>query len=299
MGSLAKSEIPLPAPESSPLAEFSGYRLVDWVEEIYPVLKGKSNPAELALIRDAVIDSNSKSLIDLGIGGGGDLATVLNQLDRCDHKLSRVEAIDIDLRMKLRARSNLLAHGKRVQIQSVDWHSKEQLSPLSQTPFDFAFLLGNALSQVEGSQVEGSHVEGPTNTSGLSQQRIVMQHFANLIRPGGYLFFDTRNFERIHSMRELSPFERLSSTWSVLEGSTYHGTDEVFVFPRDVQDSTVVLDYYYPEGRVWSQMSVHPIYRSNIPQLLGPEFVLEKVFYDYQDTENPNAQFFQFLARRL
>lgn len=289
MNSLARPEVENLTLNCNPLVDFSDYRLVDWVEEIYPVLKGRSSAAELALVRDLIADSGSKSLIDLGIGGGGDLATLLNQLDNCGHKISRIEAIDIDLRMKLRARSNLLAHGKRVQIHSVDWHNEKQLFPLTQTPFDFAFLLGNALSQVEGS----------TNTSSLSQQRIVIQNFSKLIRPGGYLFFDTRNFERIRSMRELSPFERLSSTWSVLEGSTYHGTDEVFVFPREVENSIVVLDYYYPRGQVWSQMSVHPIYRGDMSELLGTEFALEKIFYDYKNEENPNCLFHQYLVRRL
>lgn len=271
-----------------PHGKFENYRFVDWVDEIYLPFKGESRAAELAVLADVIIKNDHRRILDLALGGGGDLSCLLQVLSAKNHRVETPHANEIDQRFLALSCEKLQAKQQSVIIHQALWNELDRAVLADNKPFDFAYLLGNSLSVLGGAT--------PHETR--QKQQAAIDSFAQLIKSGGHLFLDIRNFDHILSRAHCSFEERAETTYSTKQSVCYHGTDRVTVIPEFATEEVMNLDYYDHLQRTWSRLTVYPIRCQTLHDLLSPYFIIEQIFYDYQITKRENCLFLQFLARR-
>jgi len=59
-----------------------------------------------------------------------------------------------------------------------------------------------------------------------------------------------------------------------------------------------VLHYYDKKEKKWSKLDLYPIYQNDMKEILSKDFVIEKVYHDFQEKEKKKSLFVQYLARR-
>lgn len=154
--------------------------------------------------------------------------------------------------------------------------------------FDFGFLTGNSLTYIGG---------GSREYTKRAQQSIVSK-FAQLVRKNGYLFIDSRNYDYIRSLINL-PKEKIFENFTFEQTVYYHGFQKkIIVFPAYISETVVVLHYYDKEDKRWSKLDLYPIYKNDMLEILTKDFVVEKVYNDFQHAKNGKSLFLQYLARR-
>src|SRR3989338_1420941 len=81
---------------SNPIEEFSDFKYVSWEKEIYPKFKGGTEPKEVQFFAEILKRHNIKSILDLGIGGGIELAGIAKHLQSEKYGLTSIEGNEID-----------------------------------------------------------------------------------------------------------------------------------------------------------------------------------------------------------
>lgn len=141
-------------------------------------------------------------------------------------------------------------------------------------------------------------VGGGTREYTKKAQQIVVHKFAQLLKKGGYLFIDTRNYDYIKSLMNL-PKEKIFENFTFDYSVYYHGFQEkVLVFPAYISDTVVVLHYYDKQNKKWSKLDLYPIYQKDMIEILSEDFVIEKIYHDFKEEKKEKSLFVQYLARK-
>ncbi len=125
-----------------------------------------------------------------------------------------------------------------------------------------------------------------------------MTKFAQLIKRGGYLFIDSRNYDYIKALMHL-PKEKILEHFTFDYTVYYHGfSEKILAFPAYISDTVVVIHYYNKEGKTWSKLDLYPIYQEDMLEILNKDFEVEKVYHDFVEEAKEKSLFVQYLARR-
>ncbi len=273
---------------SNPIEEFSGYKFVNWEKDIYPKFKGGVKKEEIGFFLNLIERNKLKSIIDFGVGGGTELSSIIEGLKERKYALDSVEANEVNEDFIKQATK--LFHSKKqdVIIHKANWLDLPQANSPYTHVFDFGFLTGNSLT----------YIGGGTREYTKNAQQIVVNKFAQLLKKGGCLFIDTRNYDYIKSLMNL-PKEKIFENFTFDYSVYYHGFQEkVFVFPAYISDTVVVLHYYDKQGKKWSKLDLYPIYQNDMIDILRKDFTIEKVFHDFGLEKKQKSLFVQYLARR-
>ena len=146
-------------------------------------------------------------------------------------------------------------------------------------------LTGNSLT----------YIGGGTREYTKKAQQSVVSKFAQLIKKGGYLFIDSRNYDYIRSLMNL-PKEKIFENFTFDYSIYYHWN--IFVFPAYISDTVIVLHYYDKENKIWSKLDLYPIYQKDMIEILSKDFTIEKIYYDFEEKKKEKCLFIQYLARR-
>lgn len=273
---------------SNPIEEFSNFKFVSWEKEIYPKFKGNIEEEERDFFLNLIIKNKLKSVIDFGVGGGTELNGIISGLKEKQYILDSVEANEVDDEF-IRQTSDLFNRNKeQVLIHKANWLDLPKAEPPYTHVFDFGFLTGNSLT----------YIGGGTREYTKKAQQIVVKKFAQLLKKGGYLFIDHRNYDYIKSLMNL-PKEKIFENFKFNYSVYYHGFQEkVIVFPAYISDTVVVLHYYDKQGKKWSKLDLYPIYQKDMIDILSEDFVIEKIFYDFKEEKKEKSLFVQYLVRR-
>jgi len=95
------------------------------------------------------------------------------------------------------------------------------------------------------------------------------------------------------------PKKKIFSNFTFNYSVYYHGFEKrVVVFPAYISETVVVLHYYDKKTKAWSKLDLYPIYQNDMLEILSKEFVVEKIFYDFEPEVKAKSLFIQYLARR-
>ncbi len=273
---------------SNPVEEFKNFKYVSWEKDIYPKFKGGTKDSEIEFFTHLIKEKNIKNILDLGVGGGSELSAIFKKLKNDHYKLESAEANEIDDDFIDQAQKLFYKKKQDITIHKGNWVDLPEAIPKYTHAFDFAFLTGNSLT----------YIGGGTREYTKKAQQSVVSKFSQLIKPGGYLFLDSRNYDYIRSLMNLTPdkiFENFNFDYSVY----YHGfQDKIIAFPAYISETVVVLHYYDIEANIWGKLDVYPIYQSDMIDILGKDFVIEKIFHDFEEKNKSKSLFVQYLARR-
>jgi len=273
---------------SNPIEEFSDFKFVSWEKEIYPRLKGGSKKTEMDFLSNLIMQRNLKSIIDFGVGGGVELSGIIEEFRKRKYQLQSAEANEVDAEFIKQADKLFKKEKQSVEIHMGNWLDLPKSDPAYTHIFDFGFLTGNSLT----------YIGGGTREYTKRAQQAVVSKFAQLIKKGGYLFIDSRNYDYIKSLMNL-PKEEIFENFTFDYTIYYHGSEKkVIVFPAYISDTVVVLHYYDKEKKIWSKLDLYPIYQKDMIEILSKDFVIEKKFHDFEEKEKRKSIFTQYLAKR-
>lgn len=273
---------------SNPIEEFKDFKFVSWEKEIYPKFKGGTKESEIQFFANLIKEHNLKNVLDLGVGGGTELSGIVNALQKSNYPLQSAEANEIDDEFILQSQALFYKNKQNVLIHKANWLDLPEANPPYGHDFDFAYLTGNSLT----------YIGGGTREYTKKAQQSVVSKFAQLIKKGGYLFIDSRNYDYIRSLMNLPKneiFENFNFDYTVY----YHGfQDKVIAFPAYISDTVVVLHYYDKEDKKWSKLDLYPIYQHDMIDILSKDFTVEKIYNDFEEGDKKKSLFVQYLARK-
>jgi len=273
---------------SNPIEEFSNFKFVSWEKDIYPRLKGQIKKEEQDFFVNLIIKNKLKSVIDFGVGGGLDLSSILDGLKKRGYKLDSFEANEVDEEFIKQVKKLFKKKEQDVIIHKANWLDLPKAEPPYTHLFDFGFLTGNSLT----------YIGGGTREYTKKAQQIVVGKFAQLLKKGGYLFIDSRNYDYIRSLMNL-PKEKIFENFTFDYSVYYHGFQEkVLVFPAYISETVVVLHYYDKANKKWSKLDLYPIYQKDMIEILSKDFVIEKIYHDFKEGKKDKSLFVQYLARK-
>ncbi len=273
---------------SNPIEEFQDYKFVSWERDIYPKFKGGTKQDEIDFFVDTIIEKKLKNIIDFGVGGGTEISGILETLQKQKYSFENVEANEVDEDFINQAQTLFYKRKQSILIHKANWLDLPSASPSYNHLFDFGFLTGNSLTYIGG---------GTREYTKKAQQSIVSK-FAQLIRKDGYVFIDSRNYDYIRSLMNL-PKEKIFENFTFTQTVYYHGFQKkIIVFPAYISETVVVLHYYDKEAKKWSKLDLYPIYKNDMLEILGKDFVVEKIYNDFKGTNSNKSLFIQYLAKR-
>jgi SAM-dependent methyltransferase len=273
---------------SNPIEEFKRFKFVSWERDIYPRFKGATKKEEINFFINVIKKNRLRSVIDFGVGGGTELSGIYESLEKKGYKLETVEANEIDEAFIDQASKLFKKMKQNVIIHKANWLDVPEANPPYSYPFDFGFLTGNSLT----------YIGGGTREYTKKAQQIVVNKFAKLIKKGGYLFIDMRNYNYIRSLMNL-PKEKIFDNFTFNYSIYYHGFQtKIIVFPAYISDTVVVLHYYDKDNKIWSKLDLYPIYQEDMEEILSKDFKIIKKLHDFKEGEKKKSLFVQYLVQR-
>lgn len=273
---------------SNPIEEFKDFKFVSWEKEIYPQFKGETKQEEMSFLTRIITQKKLKSIIDFGVGGGVELSGILKSVERESYNISGAEANEVDDEFIRQAKKLFKENNQEVNVHKGNWLELPNCEPPYTHVFDFGFLTGNSLT----------YIGGGTREYTKRAQQTVVSKFASLIKKGGYLFIDSRNYDYIKSLMNL-PKEKIFQNFTFDYTVYYHGSESnVLVFPAYISETVVVLHYYDKSKKIWSKLDLYPIYQKDMIEILSKDFDIEKKFHDFEEGEKKKSLFVQYLARK-
>ena len=177
---------------------------------------------------------------------------------------------------------------QEIVLHKANWVDLPKADPAYTHVFDFGFLTGNSLTYVGG---------GTRDYTKKAQQSIVSK-FAELIKKDGYLFIDSRNYDYIRSLVNL-PINDVLKNFQFDYTVYYHGSGkDITVFSAYISDTVIVLHYYDKKRKIWSKLDLYPIYQKDMLEILSKDFIIEKIYHDFEDKKKEKSLFVQYLVRR-
>jgi hypothetical protein len=273
---------------SNPIEEFSDFKFVSWEKYVYPKFKGNIKKEERDFFLNLITKHKLKSVIDFGVGGGTELNGIIQGLKERGYLLDSAEANEVDDEFIRQANKLFKQNKPEVIIHKANWLDLPKAEPPYTHLFDFGFLTGNSLT----------YIGGGTREYTKKAQQIVVDKFASLLKKGGYLFIDSRNYDYIRSLTNL-PKEKILENFSFDYTVYYHGFQkDIIAFPAYISDTVVVIHYYDKKNKKWSKLDLYPIYQQDMIEILSKDFVIEKIYHDFKEENKEKSLFVQYLARK-
>jgi len=211
---------------------------------------------------------SAKKVLDVALGDGVDTIYLLEQgFD--------VSANEFDDAFRSKAVENTLRQGFTINPTSLDW--RKLFPEYKIESFDGAICLGNSL----------------TCLFGRGNQREALEQFHQILRPGGVLLIDERNYQKILDKREAA----LSGTLHPAGKYLYTGTNKVKAKFLEITDGLILIEYIHQENGKKAYYKVYPFKRGELYQLLKEAgFSQIERFSDYEQGVNPDADFYQYIC---
>lgn len=273
---------------SHPVEKFSDYLYVSWEGRIYPKLVWEIDAHEMSFFWDLIIELWAKDILDLWVWWGKQLSGILSYLQENNYELNSAEANEKATSFIMQAQEQFQKKKQNVTIHKTNRLNLPEANPPYTHTFDFAYLIWNSLM----------YVWGWDSTYSVKAQKYVVNKFADLIKPWWYLLIDTRDYDYIQTLVHLH-YEEVIKAYTFKNSSHYRGSWENLVtFPAYISDTLVVLHYYDTQNHQRSKLDSNPIYHVDMLEILEEEFIIEKVYYDFDETPKDKCILRQYLARK-
>jgi len=210
---------------------------------------------------------NVKKVFDASLGDGCDSIYLLKQgFD--------VTSNEIDKTFLDKALEYAKAENVKLKTATLDWRKLD--TEFAEESFDAVILLGNSLTYLftEKDQLD------------------TLRQFKRLLRSGGVLIVDERNYQYILDNRE-----------KILQGDFQHSGnyvycgDKVHGKPIEISDERVKMEYTDERTNKKGYLVLYPFPRGEVKNLLAKiGFASIEQFSDYKVGENHSADFYQYVC---
>lgn len=207
-----------------------------------------------------------KRVLDASLGDGCDSVFLLK-------KGFTVTSNDIDSLFIEKALTNARKEKTELNITSFDWREFDK--KFASNSFDAVILLGNSLTYLFNKRDQLRAVEA----------------FRNVLRPGGVLLLDERNYEYILANKE-----------RILKGNFHYSRKHVYcggrvhARPIEIRQNKVVIEYDHENGKT-GFLTLYPFKRGELRGVLAAAGFKKIASYsDYNLGRNARADFHEYLA---
>lgn len=175
-----------------------------------------------------------------------------------------------------RALKNADARNIKLMITQYDWRGLNAFAPYPL--FDAIICLGNSFTYLFESE----------------DRKLVLRNFHALLKPGGILIVDERNYPYMLANREkiLNGQAPASSRRSVYTGQ------KVIARPIVIEDSLVVMHYRHKETQEEGRLSFYPFKEGELRSLLEKDFEHLDIYSDFSKGHDLEAAFYQHICRK-
>ncbi len=210
----------------------------------------------------------AKKVLDVALGDGVDTIYLLQQG-------FNVSSNEFDNAFREKAIENAKKSGFNIKPTNLDW--RELSKVYSENSFDAVICLGNSL----------------TCLFGRENQLKALSQFYSILKPGGVLLIDERNYQRLLDNKEKALSGKLHSSGKYL----YTGTNKVKASFIDITDEHVLVQYKDQERGEVSYYLIYPCKKGELLGLLREAgFSKIEQYSDYEQGENPDADFYQYVC---
>lgn len=210
-----------------------------------------------------------KTVFDASLGDGCDSIYLIRQgFD--------VTSNEIDQLFREKALENAAKEHVRLELTALDWRQLDaKFSPHS---FDAVILLGNSLTYLFTKE----------------DQMAALQQFRIILKPGGVLIIDERNYQYILDRRE-----EIAAGKFQYSGHYVYCGERVHARPIEIQDDHVVFEYRHQQTGETGRLVMYPFKRGELKQLLlEAGFSSVEQYSDYSAGDNPDADFYQYVCMK-
>lgn len=229
----------------------------------------KRQAADGAFLVDLLKDYKDPLILDVCVGDGCDAVFLLKQG-------YRVCGNEVDSTFRAKALANIKREGLSLDISNLDW--RELYKHYKPESFDVITCIGNSLTYLFGSE----------------HQLAALQQFKGLLKPGGMLVVDERNYQYILGNREAI----LRGEFRYKGVNTYRG-NLVHGFPIEISEQRVTVEYSRDDGGVIGRLSFYPFKQGELKNLLAEAgFVDIRQWSDHAAGLDTNCDFLQYAAKK-
>jgi SAM-dependent methyltransferase len=179
-----------------------------------------------------------------------------------------------DAAFQKKAMKNAADHGVRLEIIQYDWRNLNQYAP--ENLFDAIICLGNSITYLFEAE----------------ERELVLRNFRTLLRPGGILVIDERNYPYILANREKILHEGAPTSSRKV---VYCG-DKVVARPIVIEESLVVMHYRHKENSQEGHLSLYPFKKGELREELEGQFEYLDIFSDFDKGYDAEAGFYQHVC---
>ncbi|MCH8741554.1 class I SAM-dependent methyltransferase [Patescibacteria group bacterium] len=201
--------------------------------------------------------------------------------DGCDAIFLQKEGFDvtaneIDKVFLKKGLQNTQREGVELKVTKLDWRELDK--EIEKESFDAVLSLGNSLTYL--------FIQ--------SDQITVLKQFRSILRPGGILIIDERNYQYILDNRK-----------EILKGNFYYSGKYVYcgekVHGRPIEITDEYVKFQYTEEATGKKgyLILYPFRRDEMQKLLTKAgFSKIEQYSDYQPGYNPEADFFMYVCQK-
>lgn len=239
------------------LAEWWG-DLLDW-----PTRLSKEGPFLLQHLKEY----NCHRIFDSCLGDGVDSIYLLKQ----GFSVISNESDEAFLKKALKNAGN---DGVSLNTVQYDWRNLDQYVP--ENLFDAILCLGNSFTYLFEPR----------------EREIALRNFHALLKPGGLLIMDERNYPYMLANREKILYEGAPTS----PKQVIFCGKKVVVRPIVIEDSLVVMHYRHKELQWEGSLSIYPFKKNELRTLLENHFEYLEMFSDFDKGYDPEAGYYQHIC---
>jgi len=215
-------------------------------------------------------------ILDIATGGGQDSIYLLRQ----GYDVTSNE-IDEGFLHRLRARATQA--GLQPKLVAVDWRDFLTSPDLEDESFDVLFGLGNSF---------------PNYLFEKAEREVALHGFWRVLKPGGTLFFDTRNYDYMLDNAE-QILKDPEHNFEYGYGNTYTNR-AISCFPTIISPELVRLTYKHYGNGNWAQLDLWPATHKAVTELIDENLPDAEVtvLYDYRAEKPEHFDFLQYLVTK-
>lgn len=194
-----------------------------------------------------------------------------------------VTANEVDSEFINQLKRSLQEAGLANETLSIDWRDFLTTPELGDEAYDIVFSLGNSF---------------PTYVFEESERERSLKGFWRILKPGGTLFFDIRNYDYILDNAE-AILEDPERNFEFSYRTTYLNRD-IKAFPEEITPQRVRLRYKYYSKKRSSYLDICPLTGEAVERLIKqsvPDARVE-VYYDYRAEKPEHYDFVQYVLRK-
>lgn len=212
-------------------------------------------------------------IIDLACGGGVDAIFLAK-------KGYDVTVNDIDEYLLSIAKKRAEENDLSFRVIREDWTKIFNSKKYKDNEFDFAYILGNSF---------------PNYLFLKEDRECALKGFGRILKPGGTLFFDTRNFDYMLENRDFI-LENSEINFRYNGKNTYLKNDDYRGFPTLIEDQLIHWCVKKISRKKYGCLDLWPAtekrIREDVYNALGSVDI--KVYYDYQEKKPKHYDFVQY-----